>query len=191
MAQKDDLLNIIKAEMNEIIRNCEIHNYEAIPMDLLNQGLPSQEDEDEEIILDSITVRPIPIKTDSGEATEVKDLQEESLSKLNSPNHSKMEIELEYETDHIVGGFNAGKAPGSTQAPVNAVLKRAFTGLSLRRFEPRKKLAIMLRNWKNSTPPSLQLESALGDGAKAERYEAAFTAQTIAENLLPLPKTSF
>jgi len=72
-----------------------------------------EEDEDEEIILDSITVRPLLVETDSGEAIEVEDLQEENLSELNSPNHSEREVELEYETDHLVGGFNAGKAPGS------------------------------------------------------------------------------
>jgi len=72
-----------------------------------------------------------PIETDSGGTTEIGNLQEESLSELNSPDHCEHEIELEYETDHLVGGFNAGKAPGSTQAPVDAVLKRVFAGLSL------------------------------------------------------------
>ena len=36
---KDDLLNVIKEEMDKLIRTCKIYNNEAILMDLLNQGL--------------------------------------------------------------------------------------------------------------------------------------------------------
>jgi len=36
---KDDLLNVIKEEMDKFIRTCKIYNNEAILMDLLNQGL--------------------------------------------------------------------------------------------------------------------------------------------------------
>lgn len=42
---EDHLLSINKAELDEIISNCEIHNDEAISMDLLNQGLQSQEED--------------------------------------------------------------------------------------------------------------------------------------------------
>jgi len=188
---KDNLLNVTKEEMDELIRTCEIHNDEAIPMDLLNQGLQSQEeDEDEEIILDSITVRPLPVETDSGEAIEVEDLQEENLSELNSPDHSEREVELEYETDHLVGGFNAGKAPGSNQAPVDAVLERVFAGLNLKEEEV------------GDTATAEEVEELHAAFAaarinprrlrQAERYEAAFTAQAIAENppLQPKPRSN-